>query len=153
MADIWKPCIARTLSSQQFSAYRIHYLPLDEVLRTSGGAALPDGIICTEGREEDVTEVSRSSSASRERALKGFSPVLRRALDGTDISPCLADPLDFRDPSPAIVLVDPPRLHLGLAPAPLPSLFLALPNPFVLFQHRRRRRAALAHRRPLHDAP
>ncbi|GAA5843086.1 hypothetical protein JCM9279_001857 [Rhodotorula babjevae] len=90
-AGIWASCIARTLSQAPLAPYRIHYLPLDELLSTSDGAVLPDGVVCTEGREEDVAEILSTSEIPHPPAYLStrlaYTSVLRELLPPSSHGP------------------------------------------------------------------
>ncbi|GAA5922112.1 hypothetical protein JCM3775_003495 [Rhodotorula graminis] len=102
--DTWTSCIARAFS-QPFSASRIHYLPLDEVPSTSGGAVLPGGIVCTEGREEDIEEILSTSEVPHPPAYLStrlaHTSVLRQLLSPPSPSPSPAPSSSSSSPDAA----------------------------------------------------
>ncbi|GAA6000570.1 uncharacterized protein JCM10292_000490 [Rhodotorula paludigena] len=64
--DIWTSCISRNLG-ECFSASTIHWILLDKLPpvaangATVGASVLPGGVVVTEGREEDITEILSTS--------------------------------------------------------------------------------------------
>ncbi|KPV73590.1 uncharacterized protein RHOBADRAFT_54794 [Rhodotorula graminis WP1] len=125
--DTWTSCIARAFS-QPFSASRIHYLPLDEVPSTSGGAVLPGGIVCTEGREEDIEEILSTSEVPHPPAY--LSTRLAHTPDAAEPpSRILAHCTTHRDGSIGTLHVAPSARQRGLGQLVLLARARAMASP------------------------
>lgn len=109
--DIWTSCIERFFDTKPFSNSEIHYLLPQEVTEslpvngsTKGGVVLPGGVVATEGREEDVAEVSS-------RPLWTLSAVA--VPTGPDFAETfgLADSFNVGSTASASLHLDPATLH------------------------------------------